>query len=301
MSAPVRALVVRQNPVPAVQPQTTAQTGEASPQYELAGASPMPLPAVTTWADAVHLARVRLAATGTSVAVMQASDGGLRIADVRPASHAAAAPTRSGATEKANHPSRGTIATVAALSTVALGQAKSIGLDKGRVALVGAMKGYRALRPLERARVNGVRWTSIGKDLVRGPSTATVPVQGGMWGIAARMSNGIGSGLAVMNVVTGVTNTIDGYRQEGWDGLYDTKAGRTGVFEIVNSVWTLQFAVRAMTKHRDKGQSALQASVGATWLSSPRVKNIKLVGGVLLANLVLVNELGWFSRFDKHQ
>lgn len=178
------------------------------------------------------------------------------------------------------------VASAAVVTTIVGSNVKSWGLDRSRLAVAGY---------LQKKEGTGVRFLTLAKDYLRGPTTSSVPVHGGRWGLwgsAARLSNAMGSTLALVTYVSAATNLYAGVEKEGALGLVNDWHGRTGVVQATTASVSLSFALRAGFRHRDPGQGFWQAFAGSTWLSTPRQRNIRFAAGMAVGLLLPLNVFG---------
>lgn len=130
------------------------------------------------------------------------------------------------------------------------------------------------------------------KDFFRGPTTKSIPVTGRGWGMINKMSNGISSSMAIMTIGASALNIWDGVSKNGPDGLITHKSGRTGLIYGLGAGIGLGFNLRAGLKYARPGEGFLSAAVGAEWLNTSRIKNIRYGIGLATGGLWLANELG---------
>lgn len=204
---------------------------------------------------------------------------------VGPSDAAAAAATL----ERNKDVDRSSFAKGAAITTLIAGNLKSWGLDKGRLVAAGVLA----------KRQGELKILPLLVDAVRGPSTATVPVRGGLWGATYIASNSLGSALGGLTLAAAAVNLQDALSDEGVEGLVTTRSGRFGMLQIGQELWGLSWNVRAAAFHRDIGQGFAQAFTGASWMAAPRVRNIKMFVGFGVMGLTLANEFGLLDFLGK--
>lgn len=137
------------------------------------------------------------------------------------------------------------------------------------------------------------------KDFFRGPTIESVPITGGRWGAVNKLSNGIGSSMAVLTILAASANIWDGVSKNGAGGLVNHKSGRTGLIYGAGAAIGLGFNVRAGTKYAQAGESFVSAAVGAEWLSTGRIRNLRYGIGIAAGALWLTNELGGLDWLNK--
>ena len=137
------------------------------------------------------------------------------------------------------------------------------------------------------------------KDFFRGPTTESIRVTGRGWGAINKMSNGISSSMAIMTIGASALNMWDGVSKNGPGGLITHKSGRTGLIYGLGAGIGLGFNLRAGLAYARPGEGFLSAAVGAEWLSSSRIKNIRYGIGLATGGLWLANELGALDWLNK--
>ncbi len=137
------------------------------------------------------------------------------------------------------------------------------------------------------------------KDFFRGPTIESVPITGGGWGAVNKLSNGIGSSMAVLTILAASANIWDGVSKNGAGGLINHKSGRTGLIYGAGAAIGLGFNIRAGLKYARAGESFMSAAVGAEWLSTGRIRNLRYGIGLAAGALWLTNELGGLDWLNK--
>ncbi len=183
------------------------------------------------------------------------------------------------------------VASGAVITSFVLGNFKSWGLDRGRIALAGYLN----------AKQNNLKFKTTVLDMFRGPTLGNVPIDGGKWNLwqrSFRLSNTIGTGLGVLGAFVAITGISAGVEEDGGNGILNTKRGRTGLIQAAYSAWGASFGLVAATRFRDPGQGFWEAFAGASWLAKPSVRNLRWGVGMAVGALTIANELGYLDKMN---
>lgn len=134
-------------------------------------------------------------------------------------------------------------------------------------------------------------------------TTKIVPSAGGpanAWGKAYKTSQAMKGVGALLTLGIAVPNTVSGLQQGGPKGLYDTRAGRTGMVSAATAAVQLTFLGKAFQATRGVAGGVaghLNATLGHEMLGT-----YKAVGpGVVGYALILANEVGLFDSLNKDE
>lgn len=139
---------------------------------------------------------------------------------------------------------------------------------------------------------------SLFADLFRGPTTNSIKIEGGLWGVTNKLSNGIGSSLGVLTLIAAGAGIQNGWSKDGPAGIYGTRSGRSGVIYGSGALIGLGFGLTAATKFRGPTQGFMTAYVGSEWLARPAIRNIKYGIGLAMGGLWLGNQFGWLDGLN---
>ncbi|MBC7645423.1 MAG: hypothetical protein H7123_09860 [Thermoleophilia bacterium] len=131
-----------------------------------------------------------------------------------------------------------------------------------------------------------------------GANTAVVPYETGMWKTAYRTSNVLGTMMTAVNATIAAPNIAAGWNEGGGPaGLYNTKAGRTGMIAAIGpaiSITTMTIGMIAAHSAGARGWAVLRGAI-----DSPLRQNFQLgMIGVALSPIMIGNEAGVFDFAD---
>jgi hypothetical protein len=119
-----------------------------------------------------------------------------------------------------------------------------------------------------------------------------VPLEGGWWGKSFDLQNRLTPLALALGLFVTVPNIKDGLHDQGIDGLWDTRSGRTGVFQAALTALSLGTLAVAAAPGWRGGLRGMDAAVNAAhWRADWWLVGLNLG----LAPWVFLNELGTFD------
>jgi hypothetical protein len=142
---------------------------------------------------------------------------------------------------------------------------------------------------------------AVAEGSIKAGSAAEIAARAGrsyskLDSLANRTSGVMGASLAGIQLAVAVPNVIQGLREDGVPGLWDSKSGRTGVLSLLGGGLGLGMLVPAYRGAEGASfGSRLLSMAESPRLTSPLLANIGIAAGLL----TMANELGFFDFLDK--